>query len=296
LPMSSSSAPPSYKSPEMPTETSRPLQPMYIIDPETNTTALPYRPGHSSSLEKLYRRACCGSPAGLLLWILGLLVAIVVPIAVLYARGRLSHDPKPMAAELESSASPISLVSVTLPEPSTTISISTSITTTTISSISTETVLSTATLMTTVTSVSVSTVTYSPPSTVLVTTSVVTTATPTAAPTPATPKIIVSLATELVKSTVAGASTVTVEGPSTVTVATTTVHPSLTTRFVTPVTGPLRRPTESDSAVSKGPNASCPGSRTDEDCQKICKNAQRCGDNSVGAFAGLQECCVYCDC
>ncbi|KAL2431131.1 hypothetical protein ABEF95_003533 [Exophiala dermatitidis] len=148
--------PPSYKSSDMsPSEPSRPIHPMYVVDPETHTEALPYRPSHPTSLEKIYRRACCGSPGGILLWILGLLAAVIVPIVVLYARGNLSHNgaanATPVAAAETTTPSPSTLMSTvtdtapasTPSQPSTTTStfLTISTTTTTLTSISTDTSL-----------------------------------------------------------------------------------------------------------------------------------------------------------
>ncbi|KIW72818.1 hypothetical protein PV04_00988 [Phialophora macrospora] len=137
----------------------------YIVDPETNTSALPYRP-RDEKLEKLYRRACCGSVAGILLWTVLLLVAIFVPIGVLFAKGQLGSNS---SQRLE--AAPLTLTSLVFPSTATSnaveVSISTGVSTTTetVTSVSTYSAISTETITSMVTSISVSIVTYSGPST-----------------------------------------------------------------------------------------------------------------------------------
>jgi len=64
----------------------QPTYPMYVVDPETHTTALPGRPSRPNKLEGLYRTACCGSVAGIILWILALLMIVFVPVVVLLNR------------------------------------------------------------------------------------------------------------------------------------------------------------------------------------------------------------------
>ncbi|EHY57933.1 hypothetical protein ABEF92_001711 [Exophiala dermatitidis] len=277
---SNPAGPPSYKSSDMsPSEPTRQIHPMYVLDPETHTEALPYRPSHPTSLEKIYRRACCGSPGGILLWGLGLLAAIVVPIVVLYARGNLSHNaanPGPVAAAettTPTSSTLISTVTDTAPAstptpPSTTTStfLTISTTTTTLTSISTDTAVSTETAITTETtvSVSVSTMTYSPPipSTVMTTILVTTTATSTATTGTTAPTFVISVA----ESKDPAGATVTVKespsssaSPSLVTSYSTTIttlspsssfHGVMTTRFLTPVTGPLLHPSNVDTATA----------------------------------------------
>ena len=56
------------------------------VDPTTNTERLPYRPAPRGKLEKAYRRWCCGSIIGLILWILGAVCLITVPIVVVVLR------------------------------------------------------------------------------------------------------------------------------------------------------------------------------------------------------------------
>ncbi|ETI28633.1 hypothetical protein G647_01084 [Cladophialophora carrionii CBS 160.54] len=137
---------------------------MYVVDPETNTSALPYRT-RNEKLEKLYRRACCGSVAGILLWIVLLLVAIFVPIGVLLAKGQLgSHSPQqlePAPSTLTSWVFPSTASSTAL-----VIAISPGMLTTTetVTSVPMYPAISTETVTSVVTSISVSIVTYSGPS------------------------------------------------------------------------------------------------------------------------------------
>ncbi|OCT44149.1 hypothetical protein CLCR_00701 [Cladophialophora carrionii] len=138
------------------------MQNMYVVDPETNTPALPYRT-RDEKLEKLYRRACCGSVAGILLWIALLLVAIFVPIGVLLAKGQLgSHSPQ----QLE--PAPSTLTSWVFP--------STASSTALVIAISPGMSTTTETVSSVVTSISVSIVTYPGPSTAIATGEVTTTA------------------------------------------------------------------------------------------------------------------------
>ncbi|EXJ64683.1 hypothetical protein A1O7_01021 [Cladophialophora yegresii CBS 114405] len=138
---------------------------MYVVDPETNTSALPYRT-HNEKLERLYRRACCGSVAGVLLWIVLLLVAIFVPIGVLVATGQLgSHSPPQLQT------APPTLTSWVFPATAASTAVVVSIlpgmstTTETVASIVGSSATSAETVTSVVTSISVSIVTYSGPST-----------------------------------------------------------------------------------------------------------------------------------
>lgn len=65
---------------------------MYVVDPETHTTGLPGRPSRPNKLERIYRTACCGSVAGIILWILALLMVVFVPLGVILARNNVRRS------------------------------------------------------------------------------------------------------------------------------------------------------------------------------------------------------------
>ena len=205
------------------------MQPMYVMDPETNTAALPYR-SNVSKLEKTYRTACCGSIAGILLWIFLVLTAIFVPIGLLAASGKFSHSNELSTTTISAMVSP------------TATSLSTGLTTTT-TSLSTLTSVSTVTVTSVVTSLSVSIVTYSGPSTVILTTAVTTTNTQTSVSTVSPPSVQTSLSTTTVSisppsvSTTTTVSTVTPpSSPPTVTLVRTQTQGRFITPFISVVT------------------------------------------------------------
>ncbi|KEF60202.1 uncharacterized protein A1O9_05052 [Exophiala aquamarina CBS 119918] len=155
--------------------TGQPTYPMYVVDPETRTMALPGRPSRPNKLEKLYRTACCGSAAGILLWILALLMVVFVPVGVILAR---NNSQSPSTQQTLPTSPSVVTMSVTLSAANVS-PISTVTETTT--EVTTETTTSISTLTSVITTVSVSLLTYSPPSTatVVVTSAVTTTNTAT---------------------------------------------------------------------------------------------------------------------
>ncbi|KAJ9608797.1 hypothetical protein H2200_006568 [Cladophialophora chaetospira] len=200
------------------------MQPMYIVDPETNTSPLPYRP-YGSKVEKVYRRYCCGSIAGILLWIVLLLVCIFVPLGVLIASGKLGPRSSDKLAVVSTYNPTSSMVPTPTPTVTTTISASKESST----GVATDTVTSL------ITSVAVSTVTYTPPSvSVSVTTDLDTT---TVSQTP--PSVVTSMVTSVLTNSAEPTPTLTSlgksEAPSTHTVYTTVIASStlVTASFVT---------------------------------------------------------------
>ncbi|KAI1623819.1 hypothetical protein EDD37DRAFT_682032 [Exophiala viscosa] len=256
-----------------------------LVDPETHTEALPYRPHRSGGLQKFYRTACCGSIVGILLWVFALLFAIFVPIGALLARGQLH------SSGLNTASTSMSTLTTT----STTTAVSTDVSRlmSTITTVSIATTVSISIVTSMVTSISVSIVTYSPPPTVTVTTALTTTDGTTSLST-VTEESDTAAITETIEtttivpspSTSAPSTTTSIDEP--VVVPTTVFWPSTLTltdketetlrasmaSIIVPVLQPTPHSTSVKSSptktasikTTKAPNHTCKGIESPEDC------------------------------